>query len=326
MSAHKAVLWTRYGSPDVLKMGELPTPEPRDNEVLVKVEAATVTAGDCELRRFDLAGWIWLPVRLFMGVFKPRIKVLGQEFSGRIEKVGNKVKAYQTGDEIFTSGGMKMGGYAEYVILPETHIMSLKPETIDYAEVATIPTGGINGIHFLKIGEVKKGDKVLINGAGGSIGTYATQIAKLWGAHVTCVDHGNKLAMLKDIGADKVIDYQEEEFTQLGEKYDVIIDIAGKISYFKSLKLLNPNGRFVLGNPRHLWMMIWAKWVSVTTDKKVAYALAKENIEDYDYIKKLLAEKSIKVIIDRTYPLEEVPEAHIYVETGRKSGNVIINV
>lgn len=321
----KAAIWTAYGPPEVLVIGQIPKPVPRANEVLIRVVASTVTAGDCELRRFDIATWIWVPVRLFMGIFKPRIKSLGQEFSGVIEEIGSDVKNYQVSMEIFSTGGMKMGGYSEYVCLPESHPICPKPTNLSLRAAAAISTGGTNAVHFLRKGQVGEGDDVLINGAGGSIGTMSLQIAKHLGAKVTCIDKADKHVMLNSLGADKVIDYQEFDFTVLDEKYDVIIDIAGIAKLNAALSRLKPNGRFVLGNPTFT-SIIWSIWANATSNKQLFISLAGENEADNLYLKELIERDVVKIPIDREYPLDEIVGAHHYVETGAKKGNVLVVV
>ncbi len=320
----KAIVWTKYGSPDLLEYKDLPKPTPKDNEVLIKIHAATVTAGDCELRRFDLPTWIWLPVRLYLGVLKPRFHILGQELAGEIEAVGKAVAQFKKGDQIFAESAFR-GAYAQYACLPTTLAMAIKPSNMTYDEAATIPTGGINGLHFLRKANVNAGEKILINGAGGSIGTYATQIAKSLGAHVTCVDSTKKLEMLSAIGADHVIDYTQEDFTKNRETYDVIIDVVGTSSFSQSIQSLNKNGRYVLGNPR-FWGMMRGKWTSMTTNKKVIFQLAKASTKDFLYLKELIEAGQLKSVIDKRYPLAQVPDAHRYVEKGLKSGNVVITI
>jgi NADPH:quinone reductase-like Zn-dependent oxidoreductase len=320
----KAIVWTRYGPPDVLQFQEVEKPTPKDNEVLIKVHATTVTAGDCETRRFNFPILFWLLLRLYLGIWKPRVKILGQELAGEIEAVGNKVTQFKKGDQVFAATLGRFGAYAEYICLPETYVV-LKPANMTYEEAATIPTGGINGLHFLRKANVQPGESILINGAGGSIGTYAVQMAKVFGAEVTCVDSARKLEILRSIGADQVIDYTQEDFTTSGKTYDVIIDVVGKSSFSGSVKSLKPNGRYVLGNAS-LSGMIRGLWTSMTTDKKVAFELAKYRTEDYMFLTKLIEAGEIKSIIDKRYPLEQIPEAHSYVEKGYKTGNVVITV
>ncbi len=321
----KAAIWTAYGPPEVMVLGQLPKPKPKPNEVLIKVVASTVTAGDCELRRFDIATWIWLPVRLFMGIFKPRVKSLGQEFSGIIEAVGEDVSEYKPGMEVFTTGGMKMGGYSEYACLPESHPICERPSNLSLRESAAISTGGTNAVHFLRQGRVSSGDRVLINGAGGSIGTMSLQIARHMGATVCCVDTKAKHQMLLELGADSVLDYRESDFTEGDEQYDVIIDIAGITKLNGALRRLKPKGRLVLGNPTFT-SILWSVWVSATSVKKAPVSLAGENDADNRYLKELIEQGVLKVPIDREYPLEEIVAAHHYVETGEKKGNVLVVV
>jgi NADPH:quinone reductase-like Zn-dependent oxidoreductase len=260
-----------------------------------------------------------------MGIRKPRGKTLGQELAGEVEAVGKDVTQFKKGDQVFAASLMRFGAYAEYVCLPETYPMALKPANMSYEEATTIPTGGLNALHFLKKGNIRSGEKILINGAGGSIGTYAIQIAKSLGAEVTAVDSTQKLDMLRTIGADHVIDYTQEDFTQNGETYDVIIDVVGKSSFSRSVSSLRPNGRYILGNPSLLGM-IRGLWTSMTTDKKVIFEFAGYKVEDVIYLKELIEAGKIRSVIDRCYPLEQIAEAHRYVENGYKAGNVVITV
>lgn len=321
----KAIIWPKYGSPDVLELKEVEKPTPKDNEVLINIFAATVFAGDCEMRRFDFPISFWLPLRLLFGLRKPRIKILGQELAGEIEAVGIEVKQFKKGDQVFASTDMSFGAYAEYICLPSTHAMAKKPINMTYEEAATIPTGGLNALHFLRKGNVQSGQEVLIYGAAGSIGTFAVQIAKTFGAEVTAVDSTRKLDMLRSIGADHVIDYTQEDFTHNGETYDVIIDIVGKSSFSRSVRSLKQNGRYILGNPR-LSGMIKGLWTSMISSKKVIIALAGYKTADLVFLKQLIEAGKIKSVIDRRYPLEQVADAHRYVETEQKKGNVIITL
>lgn len=319
----KAMLWTTYGPPGLMQLQEVKKPVPKDNEVLVKVRAATVTAGDCELRRFDIAPWIWLPIRLYMGILKPRINILGQEVAGKVEVVGAKVKGLKPGDAIFAECGMGFGAYAQYTCLSSARIICPKPQNIGYEEAATIPTGGINALHFLRKGNLTAGEHLLINGAGGSIGTYLVQLAKMAGTQISCVDRGDKLAMLLELGADHVIDYTKQDFTKNKETYDVIIDIVGGGPYAKTVSSLRKKGRYVLGNPR-LPAILQGLWTSWTTDKKVIPALANYKLADFLYLKELMEMGKLRAVIDKQYPLERLVEAHRYVEEGHKKGHVII--
>lgn len=321
----KAVIWTKYGPPDVLQLREIEKPIPKDDEVLVKIIATSVFAGDCEMRRFDFPISFWLPLRLMFGLFKPRVKILGQELAGEIEAVGKEVKQFRSGDQIFAPTDAGFGAYAEYICLPATHPIAFKPANMTFEEAATVPVGGLNALHFLRKGNVQRGQKVLINGACGGIGTIAVQIAKASGADVTAVDRAEKLQVLRYLGADKVIDYMQEDFTSNGESYDVIVDVVGKSPFSRSVKSLKPNGRYILGNPR-LPGMLKGLWTSMVSSKKVIIALAAYKTEDLAYLKELIEQGKIKAVIDRSYSLEQISEAHTYVETGRKAGNVVITV
>jgi NADPH:quinone reductase-like Zn-dependent oxidoreductase len=320
----KAIVCTKYGSPDVLQLQEVEKPTPKNNEVLIKVHATTVTAGDCEARSFKFPILFWLPLRIMFGIIKPRRPILGQELAGEIESIGKEVTRFKKGDQIFAATLMRFGAYAEYVCLPDTYPV-LKPANMTYEEATTIPTGGINGLHFLRKANVQSGQRVLINGAGGSIGTYTTQIAKSFGAEVTCVDSTEKLDMLRSIGADHVIDYTQEDFTRSGEIYDVIIDVIGRSSFSGIVRSLKQNGRYVLGN-LSLSGIIKGLWTSMTTEKKIIFEPASYRNEDYTFLKELIEAGKIKPVIDRCYSLEHIPEAHSYVEKGHKMGNVVITI
>lgn len=324
----KAIICPRYGGPEVLTYQEMPMPEPKDTQVLIKVKAATVTAGDCELRRFQITPLFWLPVRLYMGLFRPRKKtaILGQEFAGEVAKVGKSVNQFQVGDAVFGVAGLGSGAYAEYRCQSRMSFMALKPKDVTYGAAATIPTGGLNALHFMRMAKVQPGEQVLINGAGGSIGSYGIQLAKHYGAEVTAVDSADKLPALKSIGADHVIDYQEEDYRDRGEQYDVIFDVVGQDWSSACLACLKEGGRYVGANPtfsmimRSLWNRLSGK------KKRVRTGLAGETKEDFKVLSRLMEEGKLKPLIDRTISLEDVPKAHIYVDEGRKVGNVIVDV
>ncbi len=321
----KAIRCTRYGPPEVLEPGEMPRPEPKDTEVLIKLHATTVTAGDCELRAFRIAGWIWLPLRIAMGLTKPRNPILGTEAAGEIVGVGSAVTRFKPGDRVFGSSSFRMGTYAQYLCLSEKAAITTIPEGTSYAEAAGIPTGGLNGLHFVRHSRVAAGEHVLINGAAGAIGMFAVQLAKNAGAEVTGVDRSDKLDMLRALGADHVIAYDEEDFTRSGTRYDVIIDVAGTSPFGASVKALKENGRYFLGNPR-FWQMMRAVWTSRRGSKKVLFALAGEAVDDLDTLKRMMADGILKVMIDRTMPLEEMVDAHRYVEVGNKKGVLSIAI
>lgn len=326
MTKMKAIVWTDYGPPAVLQLGEVERPVPKENEVLVKVHAATVTMGDCELRSLQVPSWVRLPMRGYVGLRKPhRVTILGQELAGEIEAVGQAVTRFKPGDQVFAASLFRFGAYAEYLCLPESYPIALKPTNMSYAEAATIPTGGVNGLHFLRRAKVQAGERVLINGAAGSIGTYALQLAKAWGAEVTCVDSDGKLDLLRALGADQVIDYTQEDFTQTGATYDVIIDVVGKSSFARSIRALRPHGRYVLGNPTPAGMLR-GQWTAKTTDKQVIFDMADYKLEDLLFLKAQIEAGQLKAVIDRAFPLAETAAAHRYVDSGQKAGNVVITV
>ena len=321
----KAIVCTKYGPPDVLQLKEVERPSPKDNEVLIRVHAATVTAGDCELRRFKMPTWLWLLARIGFGFRGPRKKILGQELAGEIESVGKAVTLFRKGDQVFAFTGLRLGAYAEYACLPEKGLIATKPANVTYDQAATVPVGGLHALHFLRRANIQTGQKVLINGAGGSIGTIAIQLAKSYGAEVTGVDSSNKLDTIRSIGADKVIDYTKEDFTKNGETYDVIFDTVGKSSFSDSIKSLKEEGFYLLGNPG-LSQQVRRLWTSMTSSKKVIGGMLSYRTEDLVFLRELIEAGKIRSVIDRCYPLEQTAEAHRYVDTGQKKGNVVITM
>ncbi len=324
----KAIVWTKYGSPDVLQLKEVEKPTIKDNEVLARIYAATVTAGDCEMRSLKLPILLRLPMRIYNGLRKPKkITILGQELAGEIESVGKDVKLFKKGDQVFAATDFGLGAYAEYICLPEEGegVVAIKPANMTHEEAAAVPVGGLNALHFLRKGNIRSGQKVLINGAGGSIGTIAIQLAKSFGAEVTGVDSTGKLDMLRSVGADHVIDYTQEDFTKSGETYDVIFDVVGKGSFSGYIRSLKKKGRILLANLAPL-RSVRGRWTSMTSSKKVIGGLAPYKPEDLIFLKELIEAGKIKTVIDRRYPLEQLAEAHRYVETGHKKGYVVITI
>ena len=327
----KAIVWTKYGPPDVLELREVEKPTPKDNEVLIRIHATTVTAGDCELRSLKFPIYLSLPMRLWRGFLKPRENsILGTELAGEIEAVGKDVKRFKKGDQVFGSAGMGFGANAEYICLPEQPGemeggVASKPANMTYEEAATVPFGGRDALHFLRKGNIRSGQKILINGAGGSIGTFAVQLAKHFGAEVTAVDSSGKLDMLLSIGADQVIDYKQEDFTKSGEVYDVIFDVVGTISFSRSERSITQNGTYLLANPLGS-QMIRGPLTRMTSSKKVIMQTASPTTEDLIFLRELIEAGKIRTVIDRRYPLEQIAEAHRYVETGEKKGNVVITM
>jgi NADPH:quinone reductase-like Zn-dependent oxidoreductase len=321
----KAVLCTAYGNPEVLKVVDIDKPVPKPNEVLVKIKVSTVTFGDCELRNLTLPAWTRFPIRLYFGYRKPRRYIPGMEFAGIIESVGSAVTKFKPGDAIFGSTGMSMGGNAEYICRPETFPLGKIPEGVSFHDVVTIPVGGINALHFLRMANIQPGQKVLVNGAGGSIGTWGVLLAKYYGAEVTAVDHTDKLEILRSIGAYHVIDYTKEEFSKNGSAYDVILDMVYKSSFTKCINSLNENGIYLMANGGPS-KMLRGVWLERTTRKKVKFMPAGETTEDLNLLAGLIVTGKVKPVIDRVYPLEQTIEAHRYVEQSLKKGSVIINI
>ena len=275
----KAAVCTDYGPPDVLQLRDMQKPVPKSNEVLIRVRATTVSAADCELRRFDFAPWIWVPIRLAFGIRRPRQPVLGQELAGDIESVGKDVRSFGKGDRVFAATGIGLGAYAEYICLreiPQTGAIATMPANLGYEEAAAVPYGGGEALQFLRKADVRSGQRVLVNGAGGSFGTFAVQLAKVLGAHVTAVDSAPKLEMLRTIGADRVIDYAQEDFTAGPETYDVIFDVVRNTPSGRMVRLLTENGCLLMANPGFL-QIVRARWASRGSRKRVSFAASGAN-------------------------------------------------
>jgi NADPH:quinone reductase-like Zn-dependent oxidoreductase len=329
----KAIVHTQYGPPEVLQIEEVDKPAPQDNEILIRVYATPVNYGDVVARNFknispsefNMPLPLWLPARISFGLNKPTNPILGSELAGEIEQVGRDVTKFKPGDQVFAYNGMKMRGNAEYICMPEDGIVGLKPANMSYAEAACVPYGGIMALDHLKKVDIQKGQKVLINGASGGIGSLAVQLAKSYGAQVTGVCGTPRLEYVRALGADHVIDYTREDFTENRETYDLIYDILGRSSFSRLKKSLKPNGRYLLASFK-TGKVLQMLGTSLIGSKKVICAMASEKQEAMTTLKELAESGAIKTIIDKTYPLEQTAEAHRYFESGRKIGHVVITL
>ena len=308
----KAVICTKYGPPEVLQINEIEKPTPKQNEILIKVLATTVHIGDTKIRRLEpglgpVKDFFFKPImRIIVGFTGPKKKILGMELSGEIEAVGKDVTLFKVGDPVFASTEFRFGAYAQYCSIPENGILAIKPDRITHEEAAPLSNGGITALIHLRKANIRNGQKVLIYGASGSVGTYAIQIAKYFGAEVTAVCSTANLEMVKSLGADKVIDYTQQDFTQSGDTYDVIYDAVGKIATSKRKKSLTKTG---------IYLNVFAMSGNI-----------KLNVEDLNSIKELCEAGKLRTVIDRRYPMEEIVEAHRYVDKGHKKGNVVITI
>lgn len=330
----KAIFFTEYGSPAVLQLKEVAKPTPKDNEILVRIHATPVNYGDLTARNFahltssefNMPALLFVPARISFGWNKPKINILGSELAGQVEAVGKQVTRFKPGDQVFAYVGMNMGANAEYICLPENGTVALKPANLSYDEAATLPYGAVMAVSLLKKARLQPGQKVLINGASGGIGAMAVQLAKYYGAEVTGVCGTPRLEYVKSLGADKVIDYTQQDFTQNGETYDLIFDILGRSSFSRCKGSLKPQGIYLLASfkSQALFDMLWT---SLTGRKqRVICAMADEKAENLVFIKELVEAGKVKALIDKRFPLEKTAEAHRYIEKGHKQGQVVITV
>lgn len=318
----KAIIWTAYGPPEVLQPGERPKPEPGEDEVLVRIQATSVTAGDCELRGLAVAPWLAAPFRLYVGLRRPtRVLILGQELSGVVEAAGAAVTRFRPGDAVYATTGLRLGAYAEYTCLPAAGggaVVALKPANLTFEEAAAVPTAGLEAQHLLRQANLRPGARLLVNGAGGSIGTMAVQLGRHFGAEVTAVDSAVKLDMLHDLGASHVLDYAREDFTAGNQTYDAIFDVTGKLPMGRTLERLKPGGRLLLANPPFSQKL--------RPNERVVTTSAAHSVADLEALTALIEAGHLRPVIDRVYPLELAAEAHRYAETGEKRGNIVLRV
>jgi len=314
----KAIVFTKYGPPDVLELKEVAKPIPKDNEVLVKVYATTVTPMDWRFRKADP-----FFIRMYLGLIRPRINILGVELAGEIESVGKDVKLFKKGDRVF--GGRDSGGaHAEYICLSEEEV-AIKPSNMTYEEAAAVPFGAITALQFLRKGNVQSGQKVLINGASGGVGTFAVQLAKYFGVEVTGVCSTTNLELVQSLGADKVIDYNQEDFTKSGQTYDIIFDAVAKNSFSRCKGSLNQKGVY-LSTVGSFPLILQMLWTSKIGSKKAIFMMAPYRAEDIIFLKELIEAGKVKSVIDRCYPLEQIAEAYRYAEKGHAKGKVVITL
>ncbi len=321
----KAITCTKYGAPEVLTIINIDKPVPKESEVLIKIFATTVTVADSRVRGFKVPTSYWLPARIALGIFKPKQPILGGELSGIVEAIGANVKKYKVGDKVFAFTGHGMGAYAEYKCVDENNCIALKPENLNFEQAAALSFGGTTGLHFLRKGHVTKGEKILIYGASGSVGTYAVQLSKYFGAEVTGVCSTANVELVKSIGADRVFDYTKTNISDLNEQFDVLFDTVGKTNISEAIKMIKPNGRYIhtVTTP---FTELKIRFKLLGSHIKLVGGTFIATVEQFNFIKKLADEGFLKPVIDKQYRFDEIVEAHRYVDKGHKKGNVVIMV
>ena len=322
----KAITYERYGPPEVLHLADRHTPVPGGDEVLIKVRAAEATKADCEMRSFRFSvRWFWLPLRLALGVRRPRRQVLGSYFAGEVAGVGRDVTAFTVGDPVFGTSGLRLGAYGEFVAVPARATIVEKPRNMSFTDAAAVPMGGLNALHFMRLARIQPGDHVLILAAGGSIGAHAVQIAKAMGAEVTGVDSGTKAEFLRRLGADHVVDYRTEDALARAGRYDVVFDMVPGTSFSAAIRALRPGGRYMNGNPR-LSILLRAPFVRRFTSKTATCAFARETRDELLAVKAMIEAGAIASIVDRVLPMADAAEAHRLVESEARRGAIVLAI
>ena len=321
----KAITYSSYGPPAVLTLADVPAPVPRADEALIRVRAVEATKSDCEMRSLQFpVKWMRVPLRLVLGVTKPRRKILGMYFAGEVAAVGSSVRELAPGDQVFGAAGLQLGAYAEYMTLRASEAIALKPANMSFSEAAAVPLGGLNALHFMRRAAIRPGEKVLVIGAGGSIGAHAVQIAKAMGAEVTAVDAAHKRGIVR-LGADHFIDYTREDWSALGKRWDVIFDMVASSSYSACMRALSPNGRYLSGNPR-LEVMVRCVLTNMLTKRSASFAFADESRAGLDALREMIERGEIASIVDTVYPLSAAATAHDRVEREQRVGAIVLSL
>ena len=322
----RAITYARYGPPEVLQVADISTPVPGDDEVLIRVRAAEATKSDCEMRGFKFSvRWFWLPLRLALGVRRPRRRILGAYFAGEVARVGRDVADFKVGDQVFGTAGLRLGAYGEFIAVPARATIVAKPANMSFTDAAAVPMGGLNALHFMRLARIHPGDRVLVLGAGGSIGAHAVQIAKAMGAEVTAVDHGLKAEFLRRLGADHVVDYRTEDALAVAGRYDVVFDMVPGSGLPAAIRALRPGGRYLNGNPR-LSVLLRAPFVRRFTGKTATCAFARETKDELLALKAMIEEGAIAPIVDRVLPMTDAAEAHRLVESEARRGAIVLAI